>query len=356
MTLTRGVLRGAMLFLAIAVIAMSGSRAQGAVSDKGSDNAAMVKEAAFYKGKILVLVVPYGPGGGYDAYARMIAPFIEKNTGSTVIIQNVPGGGTIVGTLQMYRARPDGLTMSIVQLSALVVRTILGENMGFDMNKVNWLARVASENRLVTAGVKSPYRTLDEIKKSTRPVKFSAAGVLSSDFNHLALFSEALGLNIKLITAYEGSSEQDLAVIRGDVDGTIGSYTSKQKFIKSGDMIPIVQFAAARHKEMPTIPLGTELPNLTPSGKSLLTFINHQAIFDRVFAAPPGIPANRLKFLKTAVIKALSDPELQAIGEKQKRPLDPADAAAVTQSVKQDLQMPAQLIELIKKTLKSYKG
>jgi tripartite-type tricarboxylate transporter receptor subunit TctC len=194
------------------------------------------------------------------------------------------------------------------------------------------------------------------MKKSTRPIKFSAAGVLSADFNHIALFAEALGLNVKLITAYESSSEQDLAVIRGDVDGTLGSYTSKQKFFKSGDMIPILQFAAKRHKEMPTVLLGTELPNLTPTGKSLLTFINHQATFDRVFAASPGIPPARLRFLKTAVMKALNDPELQAIGEQQKRPLDPADATAVSQSVKQDLQMPATLKELINKTLKGYKG
>ncbi len=323
---------------------------------QGAEKPAASPEAAFYKGKVLVLIVPYSPGGGYDAYARMIAPYLEKNTGSTVVVQNVPGGGTLVGTLQMYRAKPDGLTMSIVQLSALVTRTLLGDTLGFDLNKFNWLARVASENRLIVAGAKSGFKNIEDMKRSSKTIKFSAAGVLSSDFNHIALSAEAVGLNIKLITAFEGSNEQDLAVIRGDVDATLGSYTSKLKFIKTGDMTPIIQFASARHKDMSNIPLGTELTNLSPNGKALMDFCNQQAAFDRVFAAPPGIPPARLKFLRDAVMRSLTNPELMAIGEKQRRPLDPVDAATVARAVKNDLQMPAQTKELIKQVIYKYKG
>ena len=338
-------LTGLVVFLVLFLLATGVGRAL----------AALAPEAAFYKGKVLVLIVPYSPGGGYDAYARMIAPYLEKNTGSTVVVQNVPGGGTLVGTLQMYRAKPDGLTMSIVQLSALITRALLGDTLGFDLEKFSWLARVASENRLITAGAKSGFKTVEDMKKFGKPIKLSAAGVLSSDFNHIALFAEALGLNIRLITAYEGSSEQDLAVIRGDVEGTVGSYTSKLKFLKSGDMVPIVQFASARHKEMANIPLGTELPGLSANGQALMAFINQQAAFDRVFAAPPGIPPARLKFLREAVMRSLSNPELMAIAEKQHRPLDPVDFSIVAQAVRKDMQMPPQAKDLIKKSIYKYK-
>lgn len=330
--------------------------AQGVAQGADKAKAPASPEAAFYKGKVLVLIVPYSPGGGYDAYARMIAPYLEKNTGATVVVQNVPGGGTLVGTLQMYRARPDGLTMEIVQLSALVARTLLGDTLGFDLNKFSWLARVASENRLIVAGAKSGYKNIEDMKKSTRAIKFSAAGVLSSDFNHIALVAEALGLSVQLVTAFEGSSEQDLSVIRNDVDATLGSYTSKLKFVKSGDMIPIIQFAAARHRDISSIPLGTELPGLSPNAKTMLTFVNQQAAFDRVFAATPGIPAGRLKFLRDAVMRTLTNPELMANAEKQRRPLDPVDAAAVDKAVKQDLQMPQEAKDLIKKAIYKYKG
>ncbi len=339
--------------LILIVLPAYGMAAQAA--GKATSKTATSPEAAFFKGKVLVLIVPYSPGGGYDAYARMIAPFVEKNLGCTVVVQNAPGGGTLVGTLQMYRAKPDGLTMSIVQLSALITRTLLGDTLGFDLNKFSWLARVASENRLIVAGGKTPYKTIEDMKKSPRQIKFSAAGVLSSDFNHIALCAEAIGLNVKLITAYEGSSEQDLAVIRGDVDATLGSYTSKLKFVKTGDMVPIIQFASARHKDMPNIPLGTELPGLSANGKALLSFVNRQAAFDRVFAVPPGIPPARLKFLRDAVVRALQNPELMAIAEKQRRPLDPVAASVVEEAVKSDLQMDPKIKDLIKKTLYKYK-
>ena len=339
------ILAGLAILLILLLSAPGGDRAQAAVSP----------EAAFYKGKVLVLIVPYGPGGGFDAYARMIAPYLEKNTGSTVVVQNVPGGGTLVGTLQMYRAKPDGLTMSIIQLSALSTRALLGDTLGFDLSKFSWLAGVASVNRLITTGAKSGFKTVDDLKKFREPIKFSAAGVLSSNFNQIALFAEALGLNIKLITAYESSSEQDMAVVRGDVEGTVGDYNSRLKFVKSGDMTPIVQFAMVRHKEMPNIPLGTELPGLSPSSIAMMAFLNQQAAFDRVLAAPPGIPSARLKFLREAVMRSLSNPELMAIAEKQRRPLDPVDSSIVAQAVKKDLQMAPQLKDLIKKSIYKYK-
>lgn len=326
-----------------------------AISEKSPAQTAS-KEAAFYKGKVITFIVPYSPGGGYDAYARMIAPYLEKYTGGTVIVKNVPGGGTLTGTLQMYRSKPDGLTISILQLSALIARTLLGENLGFDLNKFSWLARVGSENRLVVAGAKSEYKTIGDMLKASKPIKFSAAGVLSSDFNHIALVAEALNLNVKLITAYEGSNEQDLAVVRGDVEATLGSYTSKLKFIKSGDMIPIIQFGELRDKGIPKIPLGTELPNLQPNSKALLAFINHQAAFDRVLAAAPGIESSRLQFLREVVMKVLTEPELVAIGEKQGRPFVPADAEAVERAVKNDLQMAGDVKELINQVIKKHKG
>ncbi len=314
------------------------------------------KEASFYKGKLITFIVPYSPGGGYDAYARMIAPYLEKYTGATVIVKNVPGGGTLTGTLQMYRAKPDGLTLSIVQLSSLIARALLGESLGFDLNKFSWLARVASENRLVVSGAKSGYRAIEDMLKASKQIKFSAAGVLSSDFNHIALFAEALNLNVRLITAYEGSNEQDLAVVRGDVEATLGSYTSKLKFIKSGDMIPIVQFGETRDKEISSIPLGTELPNLQPNDRAMLSFVNQQAAFDRVLAAPPGIGPSRLQFLREVVMKALNDPELISIGEKQRRPIIPADDRAVERAVKHDLQMPQNDKELMKQAINKHKG
>lgn len=317
---------------------------------------ALSNEADFYKGKVLTFIVPYSAGGGYDTYARMIAPYLEKHTGSTVIVKNVPGGGSLTGTLQMYRSRPDGLTISIVQLSALIARTILGEDLGFDLDKFNWLARVASENRLLVSGKKSGYTSIGDMMKASKPILASAAGVLSSDFNQIAILGEALNWNLKVITAYEGTNEGDLAVVRGDVEATLGSYSSKAKFIKSGDMFPIVQFGDEREKDIANTPLGSELPNLSPNAKAMIAFIDQQAAFDRVLTAPPGIEPARLQFLRDAVMKSLREPELIELGAKQRRPIIPASAEAVEKAVKESVEMPQATKELIRQAVKKYKN
>ena len=81
----------------------------------GVHTTASAKSAAdFYRGKVVRFLVPYGPGGGYDTYSRLIASAMEKYMGSTVVVINKPGAGGMVGTNHMYNgARRDGLTVGI---------------------------------------------------------------------------------------------------------------------------------------------------------------------------------------------------------------------------------------------------
>src|ERR1700692_3001493 len=71
-------------------------------------------ERAYFSGKTVRMVVGYGPGGGYDAYARMIAPHLSKVLGANVVVENQPGAGGLVALNRIYTAAPDGLTMMIV--------------------------------------------------------------------------------------------------------------------------------------------------------------------------------------------------------------------------------------------------
>ena len=71
-------------------------------------------ERAYFGGKTVRMVVGYGPGGGYDAYARMIAPHLSKVLGASVVVENQPGAGGLVALNRIYAAAPDGLTIMIV--------------------------------------------------------------------------------------------------------------------------------------------------------------------------------------------------------------------------------------------------
>ena len=105
-------------------------------------NADMSDAANFYKGKTIKLVVGYGPGGGFDTYARLIAPHLEKAMGATVIVENRPGGG-LTALNQIVRAKADGLRLMLAHGEAAVLAQLIDKpGVRFDLTKVTWLGRV----------------------------------------------------------------------------------------------------------------------------------------------------------------------------------------------------------------------
>jgi tripartite-type tricarboxylate transporter receptor subunit TctC len=114
---------------------------------------AQSKEAEFYKGKVIDFIVPYKTGGGYDVWARAMAPFLGKVTGATFVIKNMPGAGSLVGTNRLYVSDPNGLTIGILNGPG-IVQAQLTEVSGvkFDLLKFTWLGRQTSEQRVVCVG------------------------------------------------------------------------------------------------------------------------------------------------------------------------------------------------------------
>src|SRR5258705_3922118 len=99
---------------------------------------------AQYPEKNIDLIVPYGPGGGFDLYARAVGRAMENHLPKTirVIVRNVPGAGSVNGIASMYRAAPDGYTMGIVDLPGAVAPQIMGEQLPYDLAKATWLGTV----------------------------------------------------------------------------------------------------------------------------------------------------------------------------------------------------------------------
>ena len=102
------------------------------------------------KGETVRIYVGFSPGGGYDAYARMLAPHFEKKTGATVVVENRPGGGGLTALNQLIRAKPDGTSMMMLNgEGAIMAQLVKQDGVAYDMTKVNTLAHVAHEQHLV---------------------------------------------------------------------------------------------------------------------------------------------------------------------------------------------------------------
>ena len=118
----------------------------------------------FWKGKTVNLIVPHGAGGGYDTYARLIAPLIEKQLGCTIVVVNDTGAGGEIGRNKVYNSKGDGLTLGFSSGSAMVFSQASGsEGVQYDITKIKWMARALAEPsvwwRLPRASTPPPIRS-----------------------------------------------------------------------------------------------------------------------------------------------------------------------------------------------------
>ncbi len=140
---------------------------------------AQTADEGFFRGKTVRLVVGYGPGGGYDIYARLIAPAIARALSATIVIVNQPGAGGLTALDRVYRAEPDGLTMMIVNgTPSALAQLVEQQGVRYDLAKMGHLGIVSAAPRVWTVGPNSPFKTPAEALKLGRPVIWSAGGPL----------------------------------------------------------------------------------------------------------------------------------------------------------------------------------
>jgi len=296
--------------------------------------AAAQDAAAFYKGKNVSFIVPNKPGGGYDFYARFMAPHLEKHTGATMVVTNKPGGGGAVGGNIVYRAKPDGLTIGIMNMTGAIPAQIAeAKGIDFDLKKFIWLARLNDEPQVFVVGAKSKYKSWNEILQAKETIKLSSTGTTGSTYLDLLVLKLAFDLKtFDIITGFSGTSDADLSVIRGEVEGTASSVGSKIKKIAEGDFRPLLVIAEEKVKGLEDIPLVYDFP-LSVEGKKIVdTYIGMMNVA-RSMMTTPGVPADRVAYLREAFRKTLTDEKVLDQAEKMDRPIAWMDGEKVLQFV-----------------------
>jgi tripartite-type tricarboxylate transporter receptor subunit TctC len=317
-----------------AILAATGAQAQ-----TGAD---------FYKGKTVTYIVATAPGGGYDTYGRLVTEYMQKYLpGSTFVVKNVPGAGHIVGANTIYASKPDGLTIGTFNTGLIYNQLISADGVKFDLTKMSWVGKAASEPRIFLAAEQAPIKTFQDILDSKVPLNFATTGIGSANYVEISSLTNLLKLPIKVLTGYNGNEDQ-LAMRRGEAAGTMGSRSSFEQFVKNGYGRFVAQIGGKQ----------TDLPQLRdlikdPKGLTFVALIQSQGDIARLTAGPPGIPADRLETLREAYKKAMEDPELQAKAEKLSLPIDPAYGDDVLKLVKEALNQPPEVIAVVKNALQA---
>src|SRR6478752_10430948 len=122
-----------------------------------------------YAGKTVTIIVGYKAGGGYDATARLLARHLPNHIPGkpTVIVQNMPGGNSIIAANHMYNvAKPDGLTIGTFNRNLPIAQLTAVQGVKYDMRKFAWIGSAANETTILVIRSELPYKNFDELRKA----------------------------------------------------------------------------------------------------------------------------------------------------------------------------------------------
>jgi len=298
-----------------------------------------------FRGKTITYIVSTTAGGGYDTYGRMIARYMPKYLpGARVIVRNVPGAGNIIGANAIYTARPDGTTIGMFNTGLIYNQLIGAAGMNFDIGKFSYLGKAATEARAVVLGTNSGFKSFDEMLKA-KDVKFATSGIGTASWFDSRILADALKLNIQLVNNFSGNTAE-LSMRRGEVAGQIGTVESLEQFVKTGGGFYALEISGDEG-HLPGVPRAAQYIK-DERGRKLLALLQAMSELGRLQLAPPGVPADTLAVLRTAMAQVMKDPGFIADSEKLNLPIDFLPGDVVAEKVKGALNQPPDIVAALK--------
>ena len=318
--------------------------------------------ADFYKGKSIQLVLGYGPGGGYDVYARIIARYLGKYIpgNPTVVVVNMPGAGSLRATNFLYTMAPrDGMTIGAFARDMPLMGIIGGNsNVQFDPRKFTWLGSASSsvnDSYLLFLRKDAAVKTIGDAIKPDGPsvvISGTAEGATGNDV--AILLRDAIGLNVKIINGYPDSGAMFLAIDRKEVDGRFVGLSavrsSKPDWLRpDSNMHVLLQFGRPeRNAAFPDAPTARELAK-DDRARALIGLAELPYQLSRPMVAPPGVPADRAAALQEAFMAMQKDAEYLKEAERLGLDVSPVDGARALALIDQLASAPRELIDYMKK-------
>jgi tripartite-type tricarboxylate transporter receptor subunit TctC len=286
--------------------------------------------SASFEGKTITIVVGFKAGGGYDRLARVLARHLPKHLPGSpnVIVQNMPGANSITSANHVYTvAKPDGLTIGSFNRNLVLAQLTKVRGVQFDQTKFAWIGSAASESTVLSVRSDLPYKTFEDLKKAGKTLVAGATGPGANTYDFPLLLKELLGVDLKIVSGYLGSSDIMLALERKEVDMRAGSYSSQRPFIDRGLVRPLIRGSAVE-AGIENLPVDEDLAP-TPRAKAIMALRSAPEIVGRPYVLTPGTPDDIVRTMREAFAKALKDPELLAEAKKNKMRLKflPGDEA-----------------------------
>lgn len=327
---------------------------------------ALAQSEPFYKGKTLRVIVGTTPGALYDQWARLLAAHIGRHLPGNpeTLVQNMPGAGHQIAANYLYNvAKPDGLTVIGSIIPTLYLDQLVGKKeVQYDWAKFVWIGSPVSGEQQMMMRADAPFKSIEDIRYAKEPPRCGTTGTGGTDYIVSRLLEEIFPpLKIHTVIGYPGGPEVDLAIERGEIQCrsfTIEAFFSREPYLtwrKKGFVRHLLQTGRrrdARLAEVPTIHELMDRDRTPEAGRRLAAVILAGGALGRPMLAPPGTPPERVKALREAFNKTMTDPLFLADVKKRRYELDPSTGEELEAIVKEAMSQPPEVIERLKRTLK----
>jgi tripartite-type tricarboxylate transporter receptor subunit TctC len=178
---------------------------------------------------------------------------MKDKLGVAMIVKNIPGGGGRTGLNTLYRSKPDGYTIGMLNIPGFAVSQLIKKTL-YDLEKMEYIAKISEDRYLVPVKAYSPFNSINDLKNAGRPIKVGAIGTTSTGPVLCMISFSTMGIPFEFVTGYKSSVECILAVMRGDVDTTMsGPIGTNLPFINNGDIKALLTFTKERRSELPNV-------------------------------------------------------------------------------------------------------
>jgi tripartite-type tricarboxylate transporter receptor subunit TctC len=294
--------------------------------------------AEFYRGRSVDLYISGGVGGGYDLYARTVARHIGKHIpgNPTILPKNMEGGGGIRLANWLYNVGArDGTVIGAVT-RAMAFEPLLGNTSAqYVATKFNYIGSANDEISVCVAWHTSGVKTLGDAQ--TMQLIVGATGVADDTYQYPALLNHMFGTRFRIILGYRGGNEINLAMERGEVQGRCNIPWSTVKatrgfWIDENKVNVLMQYSLGKHPDLPKVPLIMDLAE-TEDQRTILRLIFGRQVMGRPFAAPPGVPEDRVDALRNAFMETMADKEFLAEADKARLEVTPVSGDKIERLV-----------------------
>ena len=311
----------------------------------------------FYRGRTIRVVVGFAAGGGFDAYARVIARHMGRYIPGSpaIIVENMTGAGSRVAANYLFKAPADGLVIGNF-IGSLILQQIMGDKgIEFDGVKFEWLGAPVQDESVCALTKASGINSLDEWMAAKKPVKLGGEAPGANDSDIPRVLKAALNLPIQLIEGFKGTSNIRIAAEAGEVDGGCWTWASIRTTwaggLESGAVKAIVQVNAKKAADILNVPNAIDYAK-TPDARVLIeSGIHAPSAILRAYALPPGTPKSRVEILRTAFNATMKDAEFLAEMKKSKLEINALTGSEVDGIVKKLFQMDAKNVAKIRDVL-----